>query len=142
MSLSLGQQKVNVRTVVDLSKDLKCWVEFFDCLVNEYGLGVNHFVIDLIAPSNFIAGNGGIVPHDHCFVSFVDVSMAESLMLEGSTLDKKDTWEAGNALPDIFHYNRRDDNDILLIALQVLGSEWEDKMVNRRVQATYHDMIR
>ena len=67
---------------------------------------------------------------DDCLVSFVDLCLAEHFDEERRAIHKEYSWEATDGVPNVGRYglHRGNDNNILLLALEVLCSEWQDEM--------------
>ena len=65
----------------------------------------------------------------------------ESLNVQGRTFNDVDAWESGDLVPDLSVEGGIDDHYVLLVALQILGSEREDEVVDGAVEATDDDMI-
>ena len=65
----------------------------------------------------------------------------ERLNVQGRAFNDVDAWEAGDLVPDLSVKGGIDDHYVLLVALQILGSEREDEVVDGAVEATDDDMI-
>ena len=81
------------------------------------------------------------MPEDHCLVCLLDECQVKGLNVQGRALNDVDAWKAGYLVPDLSVEGGVDDHNVLLVALQILGSEGEDEVVDGAVEAADDDMI-
>lgn len=81
------------------------------------------------------------MPEDHCLVCLLDECEVEGLYVQGRALNDEDAWEAGDLVPDLTVKRGIDDHDVLLVALQVLGPEGKDEVIDGAVEAADNDMV-
>ena len=77
------------------------------------------------------------------FVCLVNLGFPKHFHQKWRSIDKEDSWEATDGVPNVGGngLNGSDDDDVLLLTFEVLGSQWQNEMHNGAVNAAYHDMI-
>mgnify|MGYP006952874287 FL=1 len=73
----------------------------------------------------------------------MDLSLSKNLNHERRPIDEENSREPTNAVPNFTwnSLNWSDDDNILLFTLQILGSQWQNKMHDRGVNSTNNNMI-
>ena len=79
---SLLEQEGNVATEAHLGQDLQIGVALLDCFVDEDALGIQHFVVDLLADVC-----SRVMTQNYSFVGFLDLSFPEHLKQKWGSID-------------------------------------------------------
>ena len=77
------------------------------------------------------------------FVGFVNLGFSQNLNHERRSIDQEDSWESTDAVPNLTwdSLNRSYNNNVLLLALQVLCSKRKDKVHDGWVNTTNNYMV-
>ena len=73
----------------------------------------------------------------------MNLSLSKSFYQQWRPVDKEDAWESANGVPNVGGNSLygSDNDNVLLLIFEVLGSEWKDEVHNGTVDAANHDVV-
>ena len=78
----------------------------------------------------------------HSFISLMNESLSKNFQGQRWSFDEKNSWESWDSLPHLFLKGGIYNDNILLIAFQVFGSKWKNKVINGGMKTANYYMIR
>jgi len=78
----------------------------------------------------------------HSFISLMNETLSQNFQGERWSFNEKNSWESWDSLPHLFLKGRINNDNILLIAFQVFGSKWKNKVINGGMKSAHYNMIR
>ena len=118
-SVAIFLQIVDVCGITKFSQNLKIRLAFFDRLINENGLSIKHFLFQFCARIG-----SGVMAQNNSLISLVNLRFSKHFNQKWRPVYQEYSWELRNSVPNVGWdcLNRCYDNNILLLALEILSS--------------------